>query len=503
MKKKLILISFVVILVISVILFKNFNKEKNLEKENIIEIGETIENDSGVWELVWSDEFNGKNLDETKWDCQIGNGSLYGIDNWGNAEEEYYTKENVSVSNGTLKIQAKKEASNGKEYTSSRIRTFKEDSMIDENKKVLFSKKYGKFEARIKLPEGEGLWPAFWLLPNPIDNTYGTWAASGELDIMEARGRLISEISGTMHYGQVWPDNKYSGGTFYFEEEDNILDFHVYSLEWEPGELRWYVDGELFHEEGSWYARGVGETKDYPFPAPFNEEFYILLNLAVGGNFDGGKSPTEENLPGIMEVDYVRVYDLVAGYDEIINKPQIVIDEKGTELYINQELDYNYVQDPNFETMNTEFIKRRIMDVTSNDWYFLALTEYSGSAFLKKGEEEGYEYVSVNVYSKGNQTYSVQLIQHMPIVKGYTYELSFDAKSEDERNILTKVGGDEDNEWTTYAGQFEDILTPNWEHYIQTFQMFSDTDGTSRLEINLGSETGELKIANIKLKVVE
>lgn len=467
------------------------------------EVPQTIETESGTWNLVWNDEFDGDSLDMTKWDYQIGTGKEFGLDGWGNDEQQYYTRENVAVEDGMLKITALKEAVENKKYTSGRIRTMKsiETGVTEE---ALFAKKYGRFEAKMKMPTGNGIWPAFWLLPDLNDNPYGTWAVSGEIDIMEARGRLSGEVSSTIHYGQVWPNNKYNTETFNFPEGEGIDGYHVYAIEWEPGELRWYVDDVLYHTETSWYARGVGEKEDYPFPAPFNEEFYIVFNLAIGGNFDEGRLPGKNDMPAVMEVDYVRVYDKEGGYDENVKKPGIAIDEAASALYINEDMDYNYIQDPEFQTVNAEAITNRVMDVNEPVWYFLACSEYSGKANLVTGEEDGYHYVSVDVLNKGTQNYSVQLIQHFPIVKGYVYELSFDAKSEvDGRSLTTKIGGDDDNGWAAYAGGFTDKLTTEWEHYSQKFTMMSNSDATARIEINYGDANSEVKIANVTLKRVE
>jgi len=510
-KARIISVFVIVIAVVAALYFATTGLEPKTTTEDVsqeqsstevaeapMEPGTTIETESGKWTLVWNDEFEGDALDTTKWDYQYGTGSEYGLSGWGNEEQQYYQAENVSVSDGILKIEARKENVGNQPYTSGRIRT-----VNNETSEPLFEKTYGKFEARMKLPTGNGVWPAFWLLPDLTDNPYGTWAVSGEIDIMEAKGRLPQESSGTIHYGQVWPNNKYSGGTYNMPEGESIDQYHVYSLEWEPGEMRWYVDGNMFHKETSWYARGEGKKEDYPFPAPFDKDFYILLNLAIGGNFDGGRLPSNSDLPATMEIDYVRVYDKEGGYDKTVKKPRVEVDEVGTEKYISEDLEYNYVQDTAFETVNAEAITNRVMDVNSSNWYFLACAEYGGRAELTTGEEDGYSYVSVDVTNKGTQNYSVQLIQHLPMVKGYTYELSFDAKSDESRGLLTKFGGDDDNGWATYAGAFSDKLTPEWQHYTQKFQMMSATDGTTRLEINLGETTGELKIANITLKVVE
>ncbi|NBI30104.1 carbohydrate-binding protein [Chengkuizengella marina] len=246
------------------------------------------------WNLVWSDEFNGNTLDSSKWTYDIGNG----VGGWGNNEEQYYTSrsDNVKVENGNLIITALNEQFNGFNYTSGKIKT-----------DGLASWKYGKFEARIKLPIGQGFWPAFWMMPQ--DDIYGGWASSGEIDIMENRGRLPHEISGAIHYGENWPNNVYSGGAITIPNNGTVADWHNYSVEWEPGEIRWYLDGQLYNTETSWYSRSLGQPTNNPFPAPFDQEFYMILNLAVGGNFDGGRIPSPSDFPAEMLIDYVRVYE--------------------------------------------------------------------------------------------------------------------------------------------------------------------------------------------------
>ncbi|MGM7684501.1 family 16 glycosylhydrolase [Cytobacillus sp. Hm23] len=262
---------------------------------------------SSEWNLVWSDEFNGNEIDRTKWTYDLGN---YLIDEngnvitdapgWGNNEEQYYTDApgNSYINNGNLVIEAKQEQISDEygtyDYTSAKLKT-----------KGLFGQKYGKFEARIKSPKGNGLWPAFWLLPT--DNVYGPWPASGEIDIMEASGGKPNEASGTIHYGGLWPIREYTGKAYHFPEGGAITDFHTYSVEWEPGEIRWYVDGNLYQTLNNWFSLNAAEELN-PFPAPFDQEFYIILNLAVGGQFtENPDDPTA--FPGKMEIDYVRVYE--------------------------------------------------------------------------------------------------------------------------------------------------------------------------------------------------
>ena len=234
---------------------------------------------------------NAQGVDVSKWGFQIGDGSQYGIPGWGNNEAQYYREENAFVEGGYLNIQLKNEAFGGKGYTSARLWT-----------NNIFSQTYGRFEASIKLPLGDGLWPAFWLLPD--NYTYGTWAANGEIDIMEARGRLPNETSGAIHFGGQWPNNVYTSKNYFFPSEQTINEFHTYAIQWEENVIRWYVNDNLYYETSDWYSEN-GE-----YPAPFNTSFYIILNLAVGGSFDGGRLPNASifNEDVLMQLEYVRVF---------------------------------------------------------------------------------------------------------------------------------------------------------------------------------------------------
>ncbi len=244
----------------------------------------------GGLNLVWSDEFEDAQLDPEVWFFESGDGSQYGIPGWGNNELQWYLPDNAALANGLLTITAKEQAQNGKSFTSARLNT-----------RDRFAFRYGRLEARIRLPGGQGLWPAFWLLPQ--DDTYGGWAASGEIDVMEAvnlGGSGGNDIHGTIHYGAQWPNNL-SSGDAYMVATDATNDFHIYALEWDETEMRWYVDGVLFGMQNSW------STTSASFPAPFDQSFHILLNVAVGGNWPG--SPDANTVfPVTMDVDYVRVY---------------------------------------------------------------------------------------------------------------------------------------------------------------------------------------------------
>jgi beta-glucanase (GH16 family) len=240
--------------------------------------------------LVWSDEFDAAVLDPETWFFEQGDGSQYGIPGWGNNELQWYLPDSALIENGRLVITARKEVSNDRNYTSARINT-----------RDRFAFRYGRIEARIQLPGGQGIWPAFWMLPQ--DNVYGGWAASGEIDIMEAvnlgeAGNNL--VHGTIHYGGEWPGNAYSGNE-YVVPSNATENFHVYAIEWDPTEIRWYVDDVLYSMKNHWSSSAAA------FPAPFDQHFHILFNVAVGGNWPGAPN-SDTVFPVTMQVDYVRVY---------------------------------------------------------------------------------------------------------------------------------------------------------------------------------------------------
>lgn len=241
-----------------------------------------------AWQRVWSDEFDGAKLDFTKWAVEE---NAHG---GGNNELQAYVDrpENVRVENGHLVLEARKEnyglADQTRQFTSGRVRT-----------KHRAEWKYCRVEVRAKLPGGRGLWPAIWMLPT--QDRYGGWAASGEIDIMELVGHEPGSVLGTLHYGGKWPQNVHTGKPFKLAKGTFADDFHVFALEWEQGVIRWYVDGELYQTQTQWRSDGG------PFPAPFDQPFHLVLNVAVGGNLPGPPDATSV-FPQRMLVDYVRVY---------------------------------------------------------------------------------------------------------------------------------------------------------------------------------------------------
>ncbi len=244
----------------------------NLTASKFVQISVTVGQS-----LVFSDEFDTPGApDPAKWGYDIGTGS----GGWGNNELQYYTNrtDNVEVSGGTLKIIAKKETYSGSAYTSARL--------LSQNK---FSFKYGKVETRAKLPAGVGTWPAIWMLGNNIP-TVG-WPACGEIDIMEHRGSELNKIFGTVHHPGHSGGNA-DGGTKVISNA--TTEFHIYRMEWSASTIKFYIDDVIFY------------TFSNNSSLPFNQNFFLLLNFAMGGNFGGTVDPAFTN--ATFEIDYIRVY---------------------------------------------------------------------------------------------------------------------------------------------------------------------------------------------------
>ncbi len=311
------------------------------------------------WQMVWSDEFEGDSINLNNWTHEVN--CIGG----GNQERQCYTdsEENSFIEGGMLNILAKQaEAGAAQPYTSARLNTrYKADF------------KYGRIEMRAKLPSGQGSWPAFWMLPT--DYVYGGWPRSGEIDIMEAVNLKVTDprdgsdqrsVYGTLHYGQEFPNNDASGVEFIFPEGSNPADgFHTYAIEWEEGEIRWYVDDFLYATQRrsttlqsadgdilglrhrGWYSeyldRESGQLETFYDNSPFDESFHLILNLAVGGNWpenvnDLGIDADAFAAGQIFTIDYVRVFECAAdpitgrgcetvrsGYDQLNEGVQTVV----------------------------------------------------------------------------------------------------------------------------------------------------------------------------------
>ena len=232
------------------------------------------------WVLDWHDEFDGRTLDRTTWVPETGGNG------WGNQELQFYTDrpDNVRVDGGNLVIEARKEDRGGRHYTSARIKTAGK-----------VERTYGRYEARIKIPRGQGIWPAFWMLGADIGQA--GWPRCGEIDIMENIGREPDLVHGTLH-GPGYSGAKAIGKPQRLDKGTYADDYHVYAVEWEPRAIRWYRDGILYHT-----ARPDAVSGDWVFEHPF----FLILNLAVGGAWPGNPGATTA-FPQQMLVDYVRVY---------------------------------------------------------------------------------------------------------------------------------------------------------------------------------------------------
>tara|TARA_B100001142_G_scaffold329083_1_gene391075 strand:- start:323 stop:1381 length:1059 start_codon:yes stop_codon:yes gene_type:complete len=249
------------------------------------------------WQLVWEDNFNGSVLDSSKWKHEIGTGSQYGLWGWGNGELQFYQSQNTTVNNGIATIAVKEEPNgivdswgNTSYYSSSKLTT-----------KGIFDFQYGKVEAKIKSIDGEGFWPAFWMLPSD-----GSWPCDGEIDIMEQWGNnhFTNSTTGAAHIGTCpfsQSTHFYQNFSMYINSGSYADNFHTYSITWSPDTIRWYVDGnEIFHVTPSSYF-SIPSQNTWPFNS---NQWYLMINLAITQS-----GPNANTIfPNQIEVDYVRVY---------------------------------------------------------------------------------------------------------------------------------------------------------------------------------------------------
>lgn len=243
-----------------------------------------IGTENGNWELVWDDEFDYAGLpDSEKWNFDTAGNSQ----GWGNNELQWYTedKENAFVENGILTITALREEMKSKQYTSARLTTKGKGDWL-----------YGRLEVKAKLPIGKGTWSAIWMLPT--DNVYGGWPCSGEIDIVEHVGYDSDSVYSTVHtekYNHII--NTQVGNS---TGCNSTSEFHIYSLEWDENEIRSYIDDKLYF---TFYNDKEGQQA-----WPFDQEFHLLINLAIGGDWGAREGIDDSSFPHRMEIDYVRIY---------------------------------------------------------------------------------------------------------------------------------------------------------------------------------------------------
>lgn len=415
-------------------------------------------------DIVWQDDFNGRSLNMNDWNYE------YHEPGWVNNELQKYvdSKKNIYVKNGTLVIQAVKTVRNGQvSYTSGRVNT--------QNKHDF---KYGRFEARLKVPKGQGFLPAFWMMPTQ-ENLYGQWPKCGEIDIMEVLGNKTDTQYGTIHFGEPHAEHQ---GVYNKFGEDFSEEFHIYACEWDPGEIRFYIDDVMFYRTSDWFTKkqGFGEVT---YPAPFDQPFYMILNVAVGGNWPGNPDPDMEFKENAqMVIDYVRVYQKPS-YDENVSKPEapaIVLREP--------DASGNYVT-------NSTFSQAEKLD-DSKGWSFLLFGTGKGSASISKNE------LHVVSETAGDLDYSVQVVQpNIPLEKGASYHYQFDAYADEPRTIITAITAPNAG-WVRYLPDTKLDVTTKKQTYEFDFVMKSDSDPTGRIEFNLGNQnaTATVHISNVRFE---
>lgn len=267
----------------------------------------------GNWQKTWGAEFNGSQTDLAGWSYDLGNNN-----GWGNNERQVYTasSSNAYVAGGALHIAAIATGTGaGQTYTSARLKTT-----------ALFSQAWGLFEFRAKLPAGTGIWPAIWMMPK--DSAYGGWPTSGEIDILESKGQSPTLVQSTLHSGPAWNQVNHQSGFYPAPAGFSTGDWHTYTMQWSrgsfnvPGTFRWYVDGTLYHTRFGGWTIPSGATPGNR-DAPFDKPFYLIMNVAVGGNYVGDPSLAPGSYE--MQVDYARAYRITADAtgDGIVNNSDL------------------------------------------------------------------------------------------------------------------------------------------------------------------------------------
>ncbi|MGO4938192.1 carbohydrate binding domain-containing protein [Fundicoccus sp. Sow4_H7] len=422
------------------------NESSGIESEYLEDYQDTGV-DTDRYQQVWNDEFEEDTLNRDDWNVELHQPG------WVNEEwQEYIDNESVlQINDGNLVIQPVKETIDGQDYYySGRVNT--------QNKHNF---KYGFFEARVKVPKGQGYLPAFWLM-SADENLYGQWPRSGEIDIMEIHGSNTTKSYGTIHYGN---PHRESQGQFQLEDGDFSEEYHVFALEWLPGKINWFVDGNLIHTESEWYTRTEGQG-EITYPAPFDSEFYVIFNLAIGGSWVGYPDDSTEFETQSYAIDYVRVYQQ-DNYDENVMKPN--------QTFKAREADEtgNYI-------VNGEFMEVEALDDDAN-WVFL--TTQGGIANAEIFQEQ----LVIETEAAGEVDYSVQLVHaQLPLEQNYQYRVTFNAWSDEARMGRVAVTGP-DNGYIRYLEDqtFELNTEPTVFEYEFTMNQASDENG--RLEFNFGN----------------
>lgn len=415
------------------------------------------------YKLKWKDDFNGDSLNKADWNVETHEPG------WVNSEWQAYvdSADNIQVKDGKLLLKPVKtvDKDGNASYTSGRINTQGRHDF-----------KYGYFECRAKVPTGKGYLPAFWMMPTD-ENLYGQWPKCGEIDIMEVMGQETNKAYGTIHYGE---PHAQSQGTYSVSAADNFADnYHTYAVDWEPGKITWYIDGIKYHEESDWFSAKENQGT-VAYPAPFDQPFYMILNLAVGGSWVGYPDDTTTYDDQEYAIDYVKVYQKDS-YDENVKKPEKEV------IFKEADTNGNYITNGEFSVAE---------DLSDDvDWKFLTAEGGKGSAKIENKE------IVISTTEAGKQDYSIQLVQpNLPIRKGGTYTVSFDAYADAARTMKVDVSAP-DRSFARYLADTDVDLTTQKQTYTYTFKMEKADDANGRLEFNLGKtvSTATVHITNVKV----
>ena len=416
------------------------------------------------YNLLWSDEFDGSGeMDLTKWNYEPHEPG------WTNNELQEYTTstDNVFVRDGNLVLKALKTEKDGiTHYTSGKV--------TGQNKTDF---KYGKVVVSAKVPEGQGLWPAIWMMPKD-ESYYGQWPKCGEIDIMESLGHDTTVSYSTIHYGE--PHGEQQGTITKEGDERFSAKFHEYSVEWEPGEMRFYTDGELVLTCNDWFTAVEGED-DKPYPAPFDQPFFVQMNLAVGGDWPGNPDETTNFDNAEFLIDYVRVYQKDA-YDTNVTKPPMT--------FRDPLADGNYIRNGDFSVAE---------DLTDDiDWKFLLFYEGVGQAEIKDGE------MIITSSNCGTEEYSVQLVHpDIAMYKGHKYRITFDIRADEARKCIVCISAPNAG-WIRYFPDTSIDLTTEWQTFTFEFEMKEKDDNNGRLEFNMGKhgDTATIHLTNVRVEEI-
>lgn len=352
--------------------------------------------------------------------------------------------------------------------------------------------KYGRFVTRAKVPSGKGYLPAFWLM-STNEKKYRQWPRCGEIDMMEVLGTDTRKSYHTLHYGYNSDSARQSQGSYQLSEGNFSDSWHTFMCDWEPGKITWYVDGKEVYTANDWYT-GIDEDHEEKYPAPFNHEFYIILNLAVGNNWVGypDEAAIKDMANQSFKIDYVRVYQK--------SKKEYRTSEKNAKRPVKEvtfrtpDAAGNYVKNGDFsQDIN------KAGDASEN---FILHLEPDGEGSKTSIKDNA---VTIKPSSVGEKDYSIQLKQEgIPVYKDKKYVLTFDASAEEARTMKVDVEGP-DNGWTRYMNDTVVELTAEKKSYTYEFTMNNKTDANGCLEFNLGNQgsKGEVTISNVKLVVMD